>query len=89
LSLIKTAASVRSLPMPRAIAVLVGICGLVAAAYLVVLHHPPAPVVDGLGGSLDYGVPFGIAIAVVSILLLATPSRDDARVRARSRRRRA
>lgn len=73
-------ARVRSLRMPRAIAILVGICGLAATAYLVFLHHPPAPVVDGLGSSLDYGVPFGIAIAVVSILLLVTAREHRRRV---------
>jgi hypothetical protein len=61
--------------MPRAITILVGVCGLAAAVYLVFFHRPPAPVLEGLGSMPDYGVPFGIAIAVVSVLLLGTVSR--------------
>lgn len=61
--------------MPRVIAILVGMSGLAAAVYFVFVHRPPAPVLDGLGNAPDYGLPFGIAIAVVSVLLLAASRR--------------
>ena len=60
--------------MPRSIAVIIGIIGLVGAAYLTFHRSQPAL---GVGESQLDGPLFGIAIGLVSILLLASTWRRN------------
>ncbi len=56
--------------MPRMLGLLAGISGLALAAYLIVFHRAPQSV--GLETPVPDGALFGIAIGVVSLLVLGT-----------------
>lgn len=62
--------------MPRLLTLAVGIAGLAFAAYLIVFYRAPQPV--GLETPVPDGALFGIAIGVVSLLVLGTTrARED------------
>jgi hypothetical protein len=62
--------------MPRSLALVFGVVGLVAAAYLA--FHRSTPALGVTDRQID-GPLFAIAIAVVSVLLLASARRSDDR----------
>ena len=56
--------------MPRMVSLVTGILGLAVAAYLIVFYR--APQATGLETPVPDGALFGIAIGVVSLLLLGS-----------------
>ena len=56
--------------MPRMLSLVAGIAGLALATYLIVFFRAPQPV--GLETPVSDGALFGIAIGVISLLILGT-----------------
>jgi hypothetical protein len=61
--------------MPRLLGLVAGISGLVLAAYLIVFYRAPQSI--GLETPIPDGALFGIAIGVVSLLVLGTTRRES------------
>ena len=71
--------------MPRLLTAAVGIAGLALSAYLIVFYRAPQPV--GLETPVPDGALFGIAIGVVSLLVVGTLRAREVEPRASMRSR--